>query len=87
METTNDAAYSQKPHDDHHRITQQLSILTLSTIHCDAIEELEADIQIENSRYTNRPEKSYENGLSLLLDLVDKPVHGEHNRKSPKIFS
>ena len=80
--TTYDAANCQEPYNDCQYFTQSTGIFSLHAIDSNRFEEFEADIQVEYCRYTDRSEETHENGLSFLLDLVNKLVHGEDDRET-----
>jgi len=78
-----DAANTQEPDDDYHNFTQLLSIFALNTIYSDGLEELEAYIQIKDSRHSDRTKEADKDRLSRIFDLVYELVECEYHRETP----
>ena len=50
----------------------------------DLLQEVDTDIEIEDSRHANGAEKAHECGLLEFFDLVDFSVHGKYNWDAAK---
>ena len=78
MRQTYDTADYLEPDHYHHDLAELRRIFALDSVDLDLFEELEADIEVEDGGNSNWAKETHEDGLSLLFDLVDQPMHSEH---------
>lgn len=75
MAATYNAANGEEPNHHSHDFSQARGIFTYNTVYCDCPQEFQRDVQIKDRTHADRPEESNEQGLLLLFDLLDLPVH------------
>lgn len=75
MEETYNAANGEEPNHHSHDFSQACGIFAYNAVYCDLSQEIQRDVQIKDRTHANRPEESNEQGLLLLFDLLDLPVH------------
>lgn len=78
------AANCNEPYDHIHDLAQLLSILPDDAVDCEFAEELQTDVEIEDSADANGSKEADEKRLAKLLDLMDFLVHCEHYRQAAK---
>lgn len=79
-----DAADGEKPDDDVHRVSENLGVFSLFSVHGDEREEVSADVQIEHRADTDRSEEAHECRLRFVFNLVDMLVQEEDDGNSTK---
>lgn len=85
MEVTYNATDYHEPDDDHHDFTQTFCIGSLVSINLNLIlEELEADVEIEDSAYSDGPKESNKPCLSPFFNLVDFLVRQRNEWRTAK---
>ena len=75
-ETYNGADY-QEPNHHIHDFHEEHGIFPNLPIYPNFLEKLERDVEVKDCAYADGAEEADEEGLSLLLDLVDALVQGE----------
>ena len=75
-----DTADGEKPDYHPHNLLEAYSIFSNLAINRYLMQEVDADIEVEDSGYADGAKESHKRGLLELLDLRDLLVHGEYDR-------